>query len=83
MANIDSDDKGGELSVEQAADILNVSQSYLMDLLDQGEIPCRDVGGEHRIILGDLLDYKKQMDEKREAVLTELVAFSQQEEMGY
>ncbi|MHB1558219.1 MAG: helix-turn-helix domain-containing protein [Isosphaeraceae bacterium] len=72
-----------DLSVEDAAEFLNVSQPYLLRLLEEPRIPSRLVG-EHRFVrLDDLLKYKRQHEAERLKVLDELVAQAQELGMGY
>ena len=47
------------MSIQQAADILNVSPSYLMRLLDAGMIPCEANGEQRRLKLKDVLAFKR------------------------
>ncbi|MDE2748855.1 MAG: excisionase family DNA-binding protein [Chloroflexota bacterium] len=67
-----------EVTTMEAADILNVSRPYVIKLLDAGEIPYRLVGRHRRIRLEDILDYKDDIDQKREAILDQMVAEAQE-----
>lgn len=46
-----------ELTIEQAADILNTPQEYLLKLVEKGTIPSTKLEGQTRIQLDDLLEY--------------------------
>ena len=67
-----------ELTTVEAADILHVSRPYLIKLLETGEIPFHKVGRHRRIRREDVMAYKEAIDQRREAVLDELVAESQE-----
>ncbi|MEC4819243.1 MAG: excisionase family DNA-binding protein [Scytonema sp. PMC 1069.18] len=72
-----------ELSLYEAADILGVSRSYLVGLLESGEIPYWMEGTTRRILCQDVLDYKKRSDEESMKVLKELADQAQRLNMGY
>ena len=73
-----------ELTTERAAEILNVSHPFLIELLDEGKIPYRKVGTRRRVRLEDVMDYKEDIVRRREAVLDQLVADAQEQGgMGY
>lgn len=42
------------LTIGQTADFLNVSHSYVLDLLGSGAFPSRFVGSEFRVLMDDL-----------------------------
>lgn len=72
-----------ELSTQEAASLLNVSHSHLMQLLKQGELKFHRVGTHRHILVQDLMTYKQQIDTQRHKALDELTALSQELGMGY
>ncbi|WP_165063574.1 helix-turn-helix domain-containing protein [Paludisphaera rhizosphaerae] len=65
-----------ELSTQQAADILNVSRPYVAKLVDEGALPARKVGLHRRLLLGDVLTYKKTMFAGQLKSMEELAALT-------
>jgi len=63
--NIDIVSESDECTTQEAADILNVSRTFLVKLLEEGHIPFHLVGHYRRVMLADVLKYDR--DRKRAA----------------
>jgi excisionase family DNA binding protein len=61
-----------ELTPNEAADVLNVSRTYIIKLLDDGVLPYRLVGTHRRIPYADLLAHKTEVQARSRAALDEL-----------
>jgi excisionase family DNA binding protein len=66
-----------ELTTQAAADLLNVSRSFLIDKIESGEIPHHKVGIHYRIHFNDLAIYKERLDLATSQALDEMVEISQ------
>lgn len=67
-----------ELSLEEAANLLNVSEPYLLHLLEEQQIPFIQTETDCRIRSDELLRYKNLRDYERRALIDELAELSQQ-----
>jgi len=67
-----------ELTSHEAAELLNVSRTFLIGLLEKGAIPHRLVGSHRRIGLTDLLTYKAKTDVQRKEALDVIAAEAQE-----
>jgi len=72
-----------ELTTQQAADFLNVSRPFVVNLIAQGLLSFRKVGTHRRVAFEELLRYRKQSQVERMSVLDELTREAQELEMGY
>lgn len=72
-----------ELTTQQAADLLHVSQSHVLRLLDEEKLPSRTVGQSRRIRFDDMMAYKREDDETRARILDQLTAEAQELGLGY
>ena len=71
-----------ELTTVEASEILNVSRPYLIKLLEEKAIPYRKVGKHRRILMEDVMEYKKSITATQE-VLNQLTEEAQENGLGY
>ncbi len=67
-----------EITTQQAAELLHVSRPYVVGLADKGLLPARAVGKQRRLLLKDVLAYKRDIETKRREALRELAALDQE-----
>lgn len=72
-----------QLTTQEAADLLCVSRPYLVSLLESGKISFHKAGSHRRIVLKDLLAYKKQQEQESDAAMAELAREAQELGLGY
>jgi len=66
------------LSIQEAADFLNVSLPFFIQLLEAGQHPCIEVEGHKFIQFSDLIEYKRHRSQERREFLAEMLEFSQE-----
>lgn len=73
----------GELTPNQAAEMMGVSRPYLVKLLDEGAIPFRRVGAHRRIRVDALSRYQEVEEQRQLELLAALQAQAQELGLGY
>lgn len=69
-----------ELTTQQAADLLNVSRTHVVQLLDKENIPHRKIGTHRRVRAEDVLAYRRKTEHARRKALDEMTELD--EELG-
>ncbi len=72
-----------ELTTQEAANFLNISRPYLIQLLEKNLIPYRRVGRHRRILFEDILRYKEKSKGKSRKAREELTKEAQDLDLGY
>ncbi len=72
-----------ELTTQEAANLLNVSRPYLIQLLEKGKIKFHKVGRHRRILFADILKYQEESKNKSRKARDELTKEAQDLDLGY
>ncbi len=72
-----------ELTTQEAADLLNVSRPYLIQLLENQQMPYHHTGKHRRVYFKDLRQYKRKMTKESFDALQQLAAEAQELGLGY
>ena len=72
-----------EISMQEAANLLNVSRQFVATLLDQHRIESRLVGTTRRVYLDSLLAHKRKTERRSDQAMRELAAQAQELKLGY
>lgn len=67
-----------EYSTNEAAEFLRVSRPYLTKLLNQGELPFRQIGSHRRIEAKDLFAYKELKDKEKEEAFKRMARWTRE-----
>ena len=67
-----------ELTTRQAAELLQVSRTHLVQLLDEGRIPCRKVGSHRRVRAEDIIAWRRETEVRRRDALDRMTARDQE-----
>ena len=62
------------LTMQQAADILNVTCTHLVEIVERGDVPHTMTGHHQHIRADDLFAYKRNRDARRSDALDELAS---------
>ncbi len=72
-----------ELTTQEAANLLNISRPYLIQLLEKGKIKYHKIGRHRRILFADILKYQEESKTKSRKARDELTKEAQDLDLGY
>ena len=64
------------LTTQEAADLVGVTRPTFVKYLEQGRIPYDQPGRHRRVLLADVLAFKKERSSERREALDEMVAIA-------
>lgn len=71
------------MTTQEAADVVNVSRPFLVQLLEKGDMPFHKIGTHRRVRYQDVIAYKKRIDAERRTAQDELAVLAQELGMRY
>ena len=66
-----------ELTTQEAADVLGISRSTLVRMLEAGELPFERIRRHRRLYLSDVLEYRERQRRASDEALSDMVADAQ------
>lgn len=72
-----------ELTIQDAADMLNVSRPHPVKLLESGALPVHKAGRHRRVLCTDLMAFKAASDRASGMAMEELARQAQELRLGY
>jgi excisionase family DNA binding protein len=72
-----------ELTVQGAADMLNVSRPHMVKLLESGALPVHKAGRHRRVLCTDLMAFKAASDRASGLAMETLARQAQELHLGY
>ncbi len=67
-----------ELTLNEVADYLNVSRTFVLKLMDTGQIPFRRVGSQRRLRFGDVREYEKSQRSRADTAMNGMARINQE-----
>lgn len=71
------------ITLQQAANLLNVSRAHVVHLLEAGQLAITNVGPLRRVQYQDVLAHRAKVDEKSRQAMQQLTEQAQALNMGY
>ena len=72
-----------ELTIQAAADMLNVSRPHMVNLLERGALPVHKAGRHRRVLCTDLMAFKAASDRASGLAMETLARQAQDLRLGY
>jgi excisionase family DNA binding protein len=72
-----------QMSTKEVADLLNVSRSFVVKLMDAKKIPSTLVGTKRRVSRKQAMAYKAKMEKNRNEALDEIARINKESGLEY